>query len=140
MRNKFFEYLDTLESDSNESLIEAIKEGYNAMYEEIIMTPLPRARITGWGDSPENTEPITSDWNIKPNANKEYFNQTLPDSVLNITNKSYIGNRVGTFPNPPRTHTRADGDKNLNGTWGDSNGEYVGDSYGYNLGGPSEVG
>lgn len=139
MRNKFFKYLDKLERENTKSLIESVKAGYNAIYEEIILTPIPRARITGWADSPDNSEPIASDWNTKENMNNEYFDQTLPDSVLEITNNSYIGKRIGTYPKLGRTHVRPDGDKHLSGTWGDSNGEYAGDSYGYNLGGPLEA-
>lgn len=139
MRNKFFKYLDNLEDNNNQELIEAVKSGYNAIFEAIILSPTPYARITGWDETPDKSEPIASDWNVKQNKSNEYFEQTLPDSVLDINNKSYIGQRIGEYPKLGRTHVKADGDKYLNGTWGNSGGDYAGDSYGYNLGGPAEA-
>lgn len=140
MRNKFFNYLDSLERKGNEQLIESVKAGFDAIYEQLIMTPIPKARITDWGEE-ESTEPIAEKWNTNINRDNEYFDQTLPDWVLNITNNSYFGHRQGAYPKPNRTHFHPDGDKHLSGSWGDStDGEYAGDSYGYNLGGPSEAG
>jgi len=143
MRNKFFEFIDSLESSGDKCLIESVKAGYDAIYESILMTPLPNARLTGMADKMP-AEPISNNgWSTKQNQDNEYFEQTLPDSVLDISNKSYIGSRIGAYPQAGRTHTRVNGDKHLGGNWGDSgpNGEgYAGDSGGYNLGGPSSGG
>ncbi len=139
MRSIFFSFLNSFELNQNKELIESIKKGYDLIFESIILTPVPRARITGLSDE-SYTEPISERWNTKSNTDNEYFDQTLPDNVLKITNNSYIGKRIGTYPNPPRVHTKADGDNHLSGVWGNSNGDYAGDSYGYNLGGPTESG
>lgn len=140
MRNKFFDFIDSLESTDNKYLIESVKAAYDVIYESIIMTPIPNARLTGMADNIP-TEPISRNgWSIKQNVDNEYFDQTLPDSVLNITDKSYIGSRIGTYPKAGRTHNRANGDKHLGGNWGDSGVNtdgYAGDSGGYNLGGPA---
>lgn len=143
MRNKFLDFLNSLESNDNKSLIESIKAGYNLINESILMTPLPMARITGMADRPP-TEPISKNgWSTKQNSDNEYFEQTLPDSVLRITNNSYMGSRVGVYPKAPKTHVRVNGGKHLSGNWGDSGPNsdgYAGSSYGYNLGGPSDAG
>jgi hypothetical protein len=141
MRNKFFDFLDSLESNDNKSLIESIKAGYNVINESILMTPLPMARLTGMADTPPS-EPIAKNgWSTKQNSDNEYFDQTLPDDVLSITDKSYTGSRIGTYPTTGKSHIRPDGDKHLSGNWGDSSGgEYAGSSGGYSLGGPSTAG
>jgi len=141
MRNKFFNFLDKLEIADGGHLIESVKSGYNAIHENIILTPVPMARISGSDNPP--TEPISDKWNVKINADNDYFEQTLPDSVLDKTNKSYIGSRIGAYPQAGRTHIGAGGDKHLSATWGDSDDsgeDYVGDSGGYSLGGPTSVG
>ena len=143
MRNKFFKFIDSLESVDDKYLIESVKVAYDAIYESIIMTPLPNAKLTGTSENIP-VEPISSNgWNTKQNADNEYFEQTLPNSVLSITDKSYIGSRIGTYPTASKTHNRANGDKHLGGNWGDSGGsndDYAGDSGGYNLGGPTDAG
>jgi len=140
MRNKFLAYLELLESETNSELINTVKKGFNTIYEEVF-TPVPHARITDWGGEPEVKEPLASDWNVKQNQNNEYFDQTLPDNILAQTNKAYVGKREGAYPQPPRTHTKASGDKHLSGNWGNGgNSEYAGYSGGYNLGGPTNAG
>ena len=142
MISKFFTFLDTLEKPDNKLLIESIKSGYSVIYDSIVMTPLPMARITGMGED-KPTEPISGEWNIRQNKDNEYFEQTLPDSVQAITNKSYIGSRIGAYPKAGNAHNKSNGDRYQSGNWGDSgpNGEgYAGSSGGYNLGGPTSAG
>jgi hypothetical protein len=142
MRNKFFEFLDKLEMAENVYLIESVKSGYDIINENIVLTPLPMARLTGMDDDATVKSP-SGKWSKKPNSENEYFDQTLPDAMLDIADTAYIGSRIGAYPKPGRTHLGASGDKHLSGNWGDSSAEgdnYAGSSGGYNLGGPSNAG
>ena len=97
MRNKFFNYLDSLERKGNEQLIESVKAGFDAIYEQLIMTPIPKARITDWGEE-ESTEPIAEKWNTNINRDNEYFDQTLPDWVLNFVVSIHINSIHYQYP------------------------------------------
>ena len=132
---KFTAFLENIKTEPHSELIDIIKNGYLLI--ESLSTDDANSKPNGSTVSHPNP---ASAVNFTPNVDNEYFDQTLPDWVLNIVNKSYRGKKVGMYPPAGRTSVGKDALKNnetSNYNVNHVGGEWAGGSGGYNLGGPS---
>jgi hypothetical protein len=134
-KDKFDVFLEGLRSKSNSDLIDIIMHAHSLI--ESLSTDDANAKPNGLTVS--HPSPASA-VNMIPNRDNEYFDQTLPDWLLNIVNQSYHGKKIGLYPQAGRTSNGKDALKsnetsnyNANGVGG----EWAGGSGGYNLGGPS---
>jgi hypothetical protein len=138
MYDKFQSFLENISNKDNESVINAIKDGYELIFESLSTDDANFKKdgqaipITGTGMSHSGID-------IYKNRDNEYFNKTLSDKLLKKVDKSQLGNKAWINPPSGRWTLSNDPMSSGHGTQPNANidsGEYAGDSGGYNIGGP----
>ena len=101
----FLAFLESFRSDHNKLVMETVMQGYHNVFGGKTGNGAINQYFADYNETPEE-ESLSSAVNYTPNADNQYFNQTLPSNEINEVNASQSGVRGGrTMTYPPAGKT-----------------------------------